>query len=865
MPSLAYTNGDDSRRNSSQKIYAIAALAFCVSGILWLFSRNIFASDFLPHQYCLAGDRALLWTHAIADFTIGTSYLVISGAMLWLLRQAKGKLPFPGIIWVFGTFITSCGATHYLEIVTLWTPLYWLSALSKVLTGVASAGTCFALIFHARAILNFIQDKSDIALLRGNERFRALVESAPMAVIGADCKGQVTSWNRAAERIFGWKKEEVLGAFAKSIPPEKKEEVHKLLARTVDGQVTTGLESVRITREGERLPVSISIAPVYDEMGKLTGIMVTQEDIRERKRIERELQEKSATLAAVTGSLNTFLETGDWGAASQQLLSFALQQTQSECGFLGAVLEGPVLRVLAHDGVHWEKGDSRGPYESKMTEYVSVGYFDVAHEQNLLGEVIRKGRTIVCNEPSAEPDSKGVPPGHPPLRALLGVPIFKGAEIVGLIAVANRPGGYSGDELHSLETMSQATGVLYDSYRQNLQKAKLEQEHANLGTEFRQAQKMEVLGQLAGGVAHDFNNMLMVLTVSCELLQNDLPAHSPGTRYLEQIQRTTERAATITKQLLAFSRKQLLDVRPTDLHEVLTDSEFMLPRLLGSDVELTFQHQAACSWLRADAAQLEQVIANLAINARDAMPGGGKLTISTYNSNSVPPDARLGHDGAPPRGWLVLEVKDTGCGMDEQTRSRIFEPFFTTKAVGRGSGLGLSTVYGIVHQFDGHIHVDSQRGVGTSFQLFFPVCEAAAAKGLSPAVPGEPSAAEERQTLTILLADDETALRQALAEFLRIAGHRVMDSHNALDVLEMARRHKGCIDVLLTDIVMPELRGTDLARQVAELYPEIQVIYMSGYAAGFPETQIPSDATFLQKPFRFATLLEQLKLIQRKH
>ena len=831
---------------------------------MWLFSRNLFASDFLPHQYCLAGDRALMWTHAIADFTIGTSYLVISGTMLWLLRQAKGKLPFPGIIWAFGAFITSCGATHFLEVVTLWTPLYWLSAACKVMTGVASAGTCMVLIYHARDILNFIEEKSDIALLRGNERFRALVEAAPMAVIGADCEGKVTSWNRAAERIFGWKKEEALGVFAKSVPPEKKEEVFQLLARTVDGQVTTGLESVRITREGERLPVSISTAPIYDEVGKLTGIMVTQEDIRERKRIERELQEKSATLAAVTGSLNTFLESGDWGAASQQLLSFALRQTQSECGFLGAVLEGPVLRVLAHEGVHWEEGGSRELYESKMAEYVNAGYFEIAHEQNLLGEVIHKGRTIVCNEPSCEPSSRGVPAGHPPLRALLGVPIFKGEEIVGLIAVANRPGGYSGDELRSLETMSQATGVLYDNYRQSLQKTKLEEKHANLESEFRQAQKMEVLGQLAGGIAHDFNNMLMVLTVSSELLESNLPAHSPGKRYLDQIQRTTERAAAITKQLLAFSRKQMMDVKPTDLHEALTDSEFMLPRLLGSDVELTFRHEAACSWLRADATQLEQVIANLAINARDAMPGGGKLTISTYNSNSAPPNANLGRGGAPAGGWLVLEVKDTGCGMDEETRGRIFEPFFTTKPVGRGSGLGLSTVYGIVHQFNGHIHVESQRGAGTSFQLYFPVCEAAATEDSSSAIAVEPNAAGERPTLTILIADDESGLRQALAEFLRMAGHHVMDSHNALDVLEMARRHKGGIDVLLTDIVMPELRGTYLARQVAELHPGIQVIYMSGYAAGFPETQIPTDASFLQKPFRFATLLEQLKLIQRK-
>jgi PAS domain S-box-containing protein len=864
MPSPKCANQDDSTKFSAHKIYAIAALTFCAVAALWLFSRHIFSSDFLPHQYCLAGDRKLLWTFAITDLTIGASYLVIAGAIIWLLRQAKGKLPFAGIIWAFGAFITSCGATHFLDVVTLWKPVYWLSAAVKILTAVASAGTCFVLIFYARTILNFILEKSDIALLRGNERFRALVQAAPMAVIGADTQGQVTSWNPSAERIFGWKKEEVLGKFAKSIPPDKKEEVLQLLARTVAGEVTTGFESIRVTRDGERLPVSISAAPIYDETGKLTGILVTQEDIRERKRIERELQEKSSTLAAVTHALNVFLESGDWSTASQHLLSFALRETQSEYGFLGVVLEGPVLRVLAHDGIQWDERLSREPYESMKKQYVNEGYFEVQHGENLLGEVISKGKTIVCNELSGDPRSKGVPAGHPPVHAFLGVPIFKGGDIVGLIAVANRPGGYAGDELLPLETLSQATGVLYDNYRQSLQRARLEQERANLESEFRQAQKMEVLGRLAGGVAHDFNNMLMVLTVSSELLQNHLPPKSPATRYLDQILRTTERATAITKQLLAFSRKQLIDVRPTDLHEVLTDSEFMLPRLLGSDVELTFRHEAGCSWIRADAGQLEQVIANLAINARDAMPGGGKLTISTRNSDTLPADISRHAGGVHPTSWLVLEVRDTGCGMDEQTRNHIFEPFFTTKPVGKGSGLGLSTVYGIVHQFEGYIDVESQRGVGTCFQLYFPVCEAAGAQKPRTAIAAEPRAMEEAQALTIVLADDETALRLPLAEFLRIAGHHVLDSHDPLDVLEMARRHNGCIDVLLTDIVMPGLRGTELARQVAELHPGIQVIYMSGYAEGFPETQIPAEATFLQKPFRFATLLEQLKLIQRK-
>jgi CheY-like chemotaxis protein len=183
---------------------------------------------------------------------------------------------------------------------------------------------------------------------------------------------------------------------------------------------------------------------------------------------------------------------------------------------------------------------------------------------------------------------------------------------------------------------------------------------------------------------------------------------------------------------------------------------------------------------------------------------------------------------------------------------------------GKGSGLGLSTVYGIVHQFEGYIDVESQPGVGTCFQLYFPVCEAGGTQKPRPVTAAEPRPTEEAQALTIILVDDETALRLPLAEFLRIAGHHVLDSHDALEALEMARRHKGCINVLLTDIVMPGLRGAELARQTAELHPGIQVIYKSGYAEGFPETQIPPEATFLQKPFRFATLLEQLKLIQRK-
>jgi signal transduction histidine kinase/CheY-like chemotaxis protein len=596
------------------------------------------------------------------------------------------------------------------------------------------------------------------------------------------------------------------------------------------------------------------------------------DDVPEHQLIKQELEKKSAILSTVNHALNTFLDSGDWSAASRHLLSFALEETHSEFGLLGAVLEGPVLRVLAHNGIHCGQPGDHHLYESKMKRYEECGYFELEHRQNLLGEVIQKAKTVVSINPSGSHHSEHVPPGHPLFRSFLGVPIFKGSEIVGLIGVANRPGGYTGEEVRSLETISQTVGVLYDNYRQSLTRQRLEEERTRLESEFRQAQKMEVLGQLAGGVAHDFNNMLMVLTSSAELLERTLPPKSKGRPYLEQFQRTTERAAAITRQLLAFSRKQVLDAKPVDLHEVLTESEFMLPRLLGSDVQLTFAHHAARSWLLADPSQLEQIIANLAINARDAMPCGGSLTFSTSNVAQLPPSISASvRGGTPSQDWLVLEVADTGSGMDEVTRNHVFEPFFTTKPVGKGTGLGLSTVYGIVRQFAGQIQLDSQLGAGTRFRIFFPVAEPSAARPASAPAPQQQQeqphivpAPHESTALTVLLVDDEVALRSAVAEYLRSAGHQVLESQSALDALELARHRSGPLDILLTDVVMPELRGPELALQVQELHPNIHVIYMSGYAEGGMDQQIPPEAAFLQKPFRFATLAEQLKLLPRR-
>jgi len=826
-----------------------------MTALLWIAAESSGASPASPMRF---GGLERYIEGAFALFLLSMASVVI-----WLTLRIGPGLPHRKVFLVMSALFAGCGAAQTFRTLSYqqnW-PV-WFVHSGQILIPVTLCVLSVFMFASIPALLTVLRASDEVRSLRGQAKFEALIKAAPMAVVGTDCEGRITSWNPSAERIFGWTEKEILGTLAKTVPDDEREKQFAILGQALKGHATVGFEGERIHRTGKRFPVSISTAPLRNEAQNITGLMATIEDISERKRIERELKEKSATLAAVTHALNAFLESGDSSAASKHLLAHAVEQTKSGYGFLGVVLDGPVLRVLAHQGVAWDLSLNRQLYEAKLSQHAAQGHFEVAHHDNLLGEVIYKGKTVVSNHPSSDPHSGGIPPGHPPMNSFLGVPIFKGTTVVGLIAVANRPGGYTGDELRSLETMSQATGVLYDNYIQSLRRRQLEEQRFDLENEFRQAQKMEVLGQLSGGIAHDFNNMLMVLSGSTELLERTLPPASSGRSYVEQIRRTIEKAAAITRQLLAFSRKQVLDAKPVDLHEILTDSEFMLPRLLGSDIQLTFQHQAAHSWILADPSQLEQVIANLAINARDAMSAGGSLTISTRNSLALPEEIPTNGDGAPGSGWVVLEVSDTGCGMDEETRSHLFEPFFTTKPLGKGTGLGLSTVYGTVCQFGGHICVDSQPGVGTTFQLYFPVRK-------SPTVFRTPAsgaafAREESQGLTILLADDEPSLRAAVAEFLRGLGYTVLESHSSHDALDLAHRHPGAIDVLLTDIVMPDMRGPELAQRVAESHPEAHVIYMSGYAQGLPEAQVPQGASFLQKPFRFASLTEQLKLFTRK-
>ena len=375
-----------------------------------------------------------------------------------------------------------------------------------------------------------------------------------------------------------------------------------------------------------------------------------------------------------------------------------------------------------------------------------------------------------------------------------------------------------------------------------------------------QARKMEAIGLLAGGVAHDFNNLLTVIRGRSELLRNRLGADNPLRRHVELIEETSDRATALTRQLLAFSRRQPFHARLVDLNVVIWEMEPMLARLIGEDVTLRTVLQGTPVWVRADRGQLEQVVLNLAVNARDAMPRGGELHLSTRTVEvdaafvGRHPGARLGRHG-------VLEVTDTGAGMDASVRAHIFEPFFTTKEVGKGTGLGLATVYGIVKQSDGNIWVQSEPGLGTTFEVYLPLAERGAED--EDAAPEPAPRPLPRGSQTILLVEDEEAVRDLAVEVLRGHGYTVLSTRHGADALLTAEQYEGVIDLLLTDVVMPGMSGVDLAERLTAIRPGLRVLFTSGYVGDRlgqrRYTGDPSD--LLQKPFTPDALLQRVQQV----
>ena len=470
--------------------------------------------------------------------------------------------------------------------------------------------------------------------------------------------------------------------------------------------------------------------------------------------------------------------------------------------------------------------------------------------EGLTGIVAVTGEALVVDDPGNDPRLNPIYRERYRARAIrtfLGVPVKVDEQVVGVLTVRiSRPGGFSSGDVQIAKAFATQAAVALENSRRYQETQGAFEELSRTKDQLVQAQKMEAIGQLAGGVAHDFNNLLTVITGRSRLFLARTPAGNPGRRDVELIDQAADRAAALTRQLLAFSRKQVLQPKALDPNALIGGLAPMLIRLIGEHIELMIVPGRDIGQVMADPGQIEQVVMNLVVNARDAMPEGGMLKIDTERRDLVTPAAHS-QGQIVPGCYVLLTVQDSGSGMDDATLGKIFEPFFTTKEPGKGTGLGLATVYGIVHQSGGAIGVDSAPGRGTTFTIYLPRIDA-------PVVAREPVAGQaglERGDETILLVEDDREVRELAAEVLKAAGYTVLESEDPLEALVIGDRHRDDIRLLISDMVMPAMRGPALAARILQIQPEARILYISGYTTEAIASQgaIDPPGPLLQKPF----------------
>ncbi len=485
--------------------------------------------------------------------------------------------------------------------------------------------------------------------------------------------------------------------------------------------------------------------------------------------------------------------------------------------------------------------------------------------RGVIAEILRTKRPCRVRDISAEPSTLGLAPGHPQIKNFIGVPIQSVDDVYGWLSLADKLGAEEFSEQDERVAATLAAQVaacykkaqLYDELQSHSSRLMREmEERKKLEQQLLQSQKMEAVGQLAGGIAHDFNNLLTIITGYSELILNRLPSGDGVREKMEEIKTAADRAASLTRQLLAFSRRQVLQPRVVDLNQIVANTDRMLRRLIGEDIDLVALCPPGVGRVKVDPGQIEQVIMNLAVNARDAMPQGGKLTIETAN---VELDGAYAsnHVAVKSGPYVMLAVSDTGHGISPETQARIFEPFFTTKEQNKGTGLGLSTVYGIVKQSGGNIWVYSEPGKGATFKIYLPRVEEAP----QPKTEVETAPATLRGTETVLLVEDEAAVRLLVRGVLEENGYHVLDAGSGAEALVMANNSKQPIHLLVTDVVMPGMSGREVAQQVTLAHPETKVLFMSGYTddAIVRHGVLESSAAFVQKPFTPDNLLRKIR------
>ena len=701
-------------------------------------------------------------------------------------------------------------------------------------------------IFFSAFIRDITERREAETKLKESEvRYRSVVNALDEGVVVIDAEGVVRTGNASAERILGLQSDELTGW---SLRDERWRAIHEDGSRFLPEDYPPAVT----LRTGE--PCASVIMGVYRPDGRLrwiemnsrplpaeggsgpSAVVVSFSDITERKRAEERLTAQYAVTRALA-------ESRSLEEAVPKIMQAVGQNLEWDCGIFWRVdRNAGLLRCLDQ----WRaSGVEAGSFLERTWERI------FKPEEGLPGRIWASGKaawiTDVAHDANFPRQGLAQEVGF---HGAFGFPVRVGGDIEGVIELYSRQVRVPDEELLK---MIEDVGLKLEQFgdRTRAQEA-LQQTEAQL----RQSQKMEAVGRLAGGVAHDFNNLLTVIRGYSELLLARLAPDDPIRKDMVEIKKAADRASGLTRQLLAFSRRQFIAPKVIDLNALIANMDGMLRRLLGEDiVELCTELNPHAGSIRADAGQIEQVIMNLAVNARDAMPKGGRLTIETHNVTIGKP-TRQTPAGVKPGAYVLLAVRDTGHGMDEETQSHLFEPFFTTKEKGKGTGLGLSTVYGIVKQNGGSIVVESQKDQGATFKIYFPLID----QGV-PGAAGAPDAEPLHGRETILLVEDEPAVRGLVHETLRLHGYTVLEARHGIEALMTGAKHQGPIHLLLTDVVMPQMSGPEVAEKIQIVRPGIKVLYMSGYPDHpvFEQGGISRDASFLPKPFTPNVLAKKVR------
>ncbi|MCF8038289.1 MAG: transporter substrate-binding domain-containing protein [Desulfohalobiaceae bacterium] len=682
-------------------------------------------------------------------------------------------------------------------------------------------------LYFMTTVVDITEKKSTEEALRQSEEYqRAMIACSPVALYTIDPEGKVLSWNASAERIFGWSAGEVIGRPLPIVPPDKQEEFRTLRQSVIKGDGFYGKELMRLKKDGRQVPISLSVAPVKNDRGEIVGILSAAEDITERRQAQLHIEHLNQVLRAIRDINQLIVRERD----RDTLIREGCRLLVANRGYPSAMI---VLTDKEDRPIAWAM-EGPAAVSNGLTTMLEQGELPPccvhAREQNDM--LLVDDRSAVCSSCPlavfcAESQS-------------LCAPLIHGTETFGYVAAAAEKQLIVDEEERSL--FREMAG----DFAYALSVMKIEAERGKLQFQLLQAQKMESVGRLAGGVAHDYNNMLGVISGYAELALVKIAPDDPLQADLQEILSAARRSADITRQLLAFARQQTIDPRVLDLNETVESMLKMLRRLIGEDIDLSWEPGPGLWSVKMDPSQLDQILANLCVNARDAISDVGKITIETDNIH-LDEAYCADHAGFIPGDFVRLAVSDDGRGMDKETLDYIFEPFFTTKDLGQGTGLGLATVYGIVKQNHGFINVYSEPGQGTTFRIYLPRY-AEANTQVEADVPGKIPAANAE---TVLIVEDEPSILKLAKTMLQQLGYSVLETTSPKEALHLAKKHSGEIHLLISDVVMPEMNGRDLAEKLQTDYPKLKVLFMSGYTANVIAHRGVLDAGvhFIQKPF----------------